>query len=111
MFGIGDDAGEPIPDPIEEKAPTSSPPETTVSTPLQGKWAKKLEKPKRQQRDTSFTMPKGYGEKQQQQQRTRKKKYRNINDVTDHILLPGRHNNDVTDHILLPGRHMCDCQV
>ena len=89
LFGVGDQVVEVIPEPIEE-------PEPEVPQ-LQGKWAKKAEKPKKQQRDTSFTLPKAYQPEPPKVQRSRKKKYRNI--------------NDATDVVLLPGRHKCDCQA
>merc|ERR1711892_859357 len=89
LFGIGDEVVEVIPEPIEEVGPPKP--------VLQGKWAKKQEKPKKQQRDTNFQMPSGFVEKKPSQPaRARKKKYRNIND--------GSVN-------LLPGRHLCDCQA
>ena len=89
LFGVGDQVVEVLPEPIQE-------PEPEVPQ-LQGKWAKKAEKPKKQQRDTSFTLPKAYQPEPPKVQRSRKKKYRNI--------------NDATDVVLLPGRHKCDCQA
>ena len=59
-----------------------------------GKWAKKPETKDTILKD-DFVLPKAY--RKEEPKRARKKKYRNI--------------NEHSDVILLPGRHMCDCQV
>ena len=59
-----------------------------------GKWAKKPEIKDTILKD-DFVLPKAY--RKEEPKRARKKKYRNI--------------NEHSDVILLPGRHMCDCQV
>ena len=59
-----------------------------------GKWAKKPEVKDTILKD-DFVLPKAY--RKEEPKRARKKKYRNI--------------NEHSDVILLPGRHMCDCQV
>ena len=65
------------------------PPVTNVA---KGQWAKKPEIPK-----DDFILPEKYRPKEQPRRTKKKTKYRNINE-----------NSDV---IILPGRHQCDCQV
>ena len=70
-----------------------SPEPEPVKAPM-GKWAKKPEIKDTILKD-DFVLPKAY--RKEEPKRARKKKYRNI--------------NEHSDVILLPGRHMCDCQV
>ena len=69
------------------KVEETPPPAANVA---KGQWAKKPEIPK-----DDFVMPEKYRPKQENKKI--KKKYRNI--------------NENSDAIILPGRHQCDCQV
>ena len=83
----------PEPDESSEYVRPESPEPEPVKAPM-GKWAKKPEIKDTILKD-DFVLPKAY--RKEEPKRSRKKKYRNI--------------NEHSDVILLPGRHMCDCQV
>ena len=83
----------PEPDESSEYVRPESPEPEPVKAPM-GKWAKKPEIKDTILKD-DFVLPKAY--RKEEPKRARKKKYRNI--------------NEHSDVILLPGRHMCDCQV
>ena len=81
------------PEPEDEYIRPESPEPEPIKAPM-GKWAKKPEIKDTILKD-DFVLPKAY--RKEEPKRARKKKYRNI--------------NEHSDVILLPGRHMCDCQV
>ena len=81
------------PEPEDEYVRPETPEPEPVKAPM-GKWAKKPEIKDTILKD-DFVLPKAY--RKEEPKRARKKKYRNI--------------NEHSDVILLPGRHMCDCQV
>ena len=90
LFGS---SSTPEPDELNEYVRPDSPEPEPVKAPM-GKWAKKPEIKDTILKD-DFVLPKAY--RKEEPKRARKKKYRNI--------------NEHSDVILLPGRHMCDCQV
>ena len=90
LFGS---SSTPEPDELNEYVRPDSPEPELVKAPM-GKWAKKPEIKDTILKD-DFVLPKAY--RKEEPKRARKKKYRNI--------------NEHSDVILLPGRHMCDCQV
>jgi len=90
LFGS---SSTPEPDELNEYVRPDSPEPEPVKAPM-GKWAKKPEIKDTILKD-DFVLPKAY--RKEEPKRARKKKYRNI--------------NELSDVILLPGRHMCDCQA